>query len=105
MLELPLTPYNIATPSKCSSSETNTNYFYKDIGTHYVTPLYNSCEDLIRKGSKYLQYIFPYGFFDEDTNTFVISYIWKESIEKIKIKLKQRAFRVEGVGKPTESGR
>lgn len=54
MLELPLTPYNIATPSKCSSSETNTNYFYKDIGTHYVTPLYNSCEDLIRKGSKYL---------------------------------------------------
>ena len=40
-LELPLTPYNIATPINTDQSEEQS--FSKEAIVHYITPLYNSC--------------------------------------------------------------
>lgn len=36
---------------------------------------------------------------------FTINYKWKERIEVISLKLKERAFRVEGIGFPIDTGR
>jgi hypothetical protein len=102
-LDLPLTPYNIATPLRPDQCESQS--FCKESSAHYVTPLYSSCEDLLKKGANYLEHLFPHGEFDEETNTFTVNYLWKERMEKIKIKLKERAFRIEGVGQPLQTGR
>ena len=77
----------------------------KDPVVHYITPLYSSCEDLLKKGKSYLEHLFPHGEFDEETNTFTVHYLWKEKNEKLRIKLKERAFRIEGAGHPTDTGR
>ena len=59
LLDLPLTPYNIATPLDVEQSESQS--FMKDPVVHYITPLYSSCEDLLKKGKNYLELLFPHG--------------------------------------------
>jgi hypothetical protein len=45
--------------------------------TAYVTPLYNSSEDLVSKGKPYLLSLFPHGYFDSEGAVFSINYKWK----------------------------
>jgi hypothetical protein len=42
--------------------------------SQYITPLYNSSEDLLKKGKPYLLGLFPHGLFNEDSSVFTINY-------------------------------
>ena len=97
--DLPLTPYNIAQPLEAPSALSQAE------ATCYVTPLYNSSEELLKKGKNYLLSLFPHGRFNEDQTVFTLSYGWKHRTEVISLKLKERAFRVEGTGFPLDTGR
>ena len=48
--------------------------------TPYITPLYNSCEDLFKKGKAHLLKVFPHGLFNEKGDVFSMYYDWKERI-------------------------
>lgn len=94
---LPLTPYSLARPL----APPDTHFSHS--ATNYVTPLFRASEELVRKGKPYLESLFPHAAFNEEGDM-SLHYEWKGQAERITVKLKERAFRMEGSGHPLEAG-